>query len=63
MKILDFYNEYIEKNIEDRDEFFNKNVTIKQYVPYLEKSTIAKNLANVIMCDKETGNIKIDSVT
>ena len=45
-----------------KKQYIKENLRINSYVPFVTKLTLVNNLANVTMIDKETGNVKFDSI-
>lgn len=45
-----------------KKQYIKENLRITPYVPFVTKLTLINNLANVTMIDKETGNVKFDSI-
>ena len=45
-----------------KDKYLKDNLEITPYVPFLLKDTIISNLLKTTMFDRETGNIRIDSM-
>lgn len=63
MKIKEFCEEYTKIPVKSlKDNYFNDHVHLtRDYIPYIEKITIAKNLAQATMLDTTTGNIKVNT--
>lgn len=62
MTILEFckkYNNIITDKL--KESFINENLKINTYVPFVNKVTVANNLARITVLDKETGNVNVKS--
>lgn len=44
-----------------KNNFLRDNLHVKKYIPYLMKMTLADNLVNITILDKNTGNINVNS--
>ena len=44
-----------------KDKYIKDNLEIVPYIPFTTKMTLIKNLLNITMFDKETGNVKVNS--
>lgn len=76
MKIKEFVNRYNAlETIEAKNNFIQNNLTVKEYLPFINKITLAENLIDKSVYEHEnyidndgntqsrkTGNIKLDSV-
>ena len=76
MKIKEFVNRYNAlETIEAKNNFIQNNLTVKEYLPFINKTTLAENLIDKSVYEHEnyidndgntqsrkTGNIKLDSV-
>lgn len=55
MKVIEFVNKYQKlESDKSKENCLNKNVKVKDYIPYIEKMTLAQNLVNVAHFDSET---------
>ena len=46
-----------------KERYIKEKIIITKYVPFVRKMTRAKNLAKITMIDKNTSNIRINSMT
>lgn len=62
MKIKEFCTKYNNCATESlKEDFLRDNLEIKSYLPFVNKITLAGNLANHTMLDKNTNAVKVDS--
>lgn len=63
MKIKKFVEQY-SKCATDylKEDFLNDNLKITPYVPFVTKDALARQIVKISTYDKETGNIKLNSV-
>ena len=76
MKIKEFVDRYnVLETIEAKNNFVQNNLTVKEYLPFVNKTALAENLISLSVYEHEnyidengntqrrkTGNIKLDSV-
>lgn len=61
MDIKEFVENYNKHANELKDNFFSENITIRNYIPFIEKLNLAEKLIKVTTSDKNNNCLKINS--
>ena len=61
--IKKFCEEYNNRVSSLKNQYIKNNLVITSYVPFVTKVALIDNLLKIIMIDKETGNIKANSIS
>lgn len=62
MTIKEFVSKYENCAQQMKNKFIKDNLKITPYVPFNKKVTLIDNLTKITMIDKETGNVKVNSI-
>ena len=60
-KFAQEYNDRATKSL--KEQYIKDNLKIIPYVPFVKKVALIDNLVKITMLDKETGNVKVNSIT